>query len=170
MWTYQLISEAYNKNLEATLLLVEFSKEFDSIQREKMEQILLVYGLSKETIFTIMMLHQNIKVMIPNGSLTDVFDIVNGVWQVDMLTPMSLCIFNLPGLHTTGLHTMSIILIKNVFTLKKTKNRWHPSETMTYADYADDLMLSHKYTCPIWILADNPGTSNQRHCLLYEYK
>ena len=33
------------KNLQATLLFVDFTKAFDSIHRGKMEQILLAYGL-----------------------------------------------------------------------------------------------------------------------------
>ena len=35
---------------KATLLLVDFSKAFDSIHRGKIEQILLAYGLPKETV------------------------------------------------------------------------------------------------------------------------
>ena len=35
------------KNLELTLLFIDFSKAFDSIDREKIVQILLVYGLPK---------------------------------------------------------------------------------------------------------------------------
>ncbi len=38
------------KNLQATLLFVDFTKAFDSIHRGKMEQILLAYGLPKETV------------------------------------------------------------------------------------------------------------------------
>ena len=37
------------KKLEATLLIVEFSKIFDAIHVGKMEQILLAYDLPKET-------------------------------------------------------------------------------------------------------------------------
>ena len=37
------------KNLQATLLFVDFTKAFDSIHRGKMEQILLAYSLPKET-------------------------------------------------------------------------------------------------------------------------
>ena len=51
-----------------------------------MEQILLVYSLSKETIAAIMMLYRNPKVKV--GSLdgdTDYFDIVAGVLQGDTL-------------------------------------------------------------------------------------
>ena len=43
------IKRFHVKNLEATLLFVDFSKVFDSIYRGKMEQILLANGLPKET-------------------------------------------------------------------------------------------------------------------------
>ncbi len=72
------------KNLEATILFVDFTKAFDSIYRGKMEQILLAYSLPKETIAAIMMLYRNTKVKIrsPVGD-TDYFDIVVGVLQGD---------------------------------------------------------------------------------------
>ena len=44
------------KNLQATLLFVDFTKAFDSIHRGKMEQILLAYGLPKETVAAITIL------------------------------------------------------------------------------------------------------------------
>ena len=37
------------KNLQVTLLFVDVTKAFDSIHRGKMEQILLAYGLPKDT-------------------------------------------------------------------------------------------------------------------------
>ena len=43
------------KNLQATILFVDFTKAFDSIHRGKVEQILLAYGLPKETVAAIMM-------------------------------------------------------------------------------------------------------------------
>ena len=57
------------KKLEATLLFVNFSQAFDSIHRKKMEQILLAYGLPKETVAAIMMCYKNTKVMVcsPDG-------------------------------------------------------------------------------------------------------
>ena len=36
----QILEGVHAKNLEATILFVDFSKAFDSIHREKMEQIL----------------------------------------------------------------------------------------------------------------------------------
>ena len=43
------------KNLLATLLFADFTKAFNSIHRRKMEQILLAYGLPKETVVAITM-------------------------------------------------------------------------------------------------------------------
>ena len=52
------------KNLRATILFVDFTKAFDSIHRGKMEQILLAYGLPKETVAAIMILCRNTKVKV----------------------------------------------------------------------------------------------------------
>ena len=70
------------KSLEATILFADFT--FDSIHRGKMEQILLTYGLPKETVAAIMMLYRNTKVEVrsPEGD-TDYSDIVAGVLQRD---------------------------------------------------------------------------------------
>ena len=76
------------KNLQATLLFVDFTMAFDSIHRGKMEQILLAYGLPKETVAAIMILYKNTKVKVrsPDGD-TEYFDIVAGVLQGDTLAP-----------------------------------------------------------------------------------
>ena len=44
----RILEGIHAKNLDATILFINFSKAFDFIQRGKMEQILLAYGLSKE--------------------------------------------------------------------------------------------------------------------------
>ena len=82
------------KNLEATILCVDFTKALDSLHRGKMEQILLAYGLPKETVAAIMMLYRNTKVKFrsPNGD-TDYFDIVAGVPQGDTLAPYLFIIY-----------------------------------------------------------------------------
>ena len=74
------------KNLQATILFVDFTKTFDSIHRGKMEQILLAYGIPKETVAAITILYRNTKVKVrsPDGD-TDYFDIVAGVLQGDTL-------------------------------------------------------------------------------------
>ena len=47
------------KQLLATLLFVDFTKAFDTIHRGKIEQILLAYGLPKETVAAITILYRN---------------------------------------------------------------------------------------------------------------
>ena len=83
---HQILEGVYAKNHEATILFIDFS--FDSIHRGKMEQILLTFGLPKETVAAIMMLYKNTKVKVcsPNGD-TDYFDIVVGVLPGDTLAP-----------------------------------------------------------------------------------
>ena len=71
-----------------TLLFVDFSKTFNSILRGKMEQMLLAYGLPKETVAAIMMLYKNTKIKVHSlDEDTDFFDIVTGVLQGDLLAP-----------------------------------------------------------------------------------
>ena len=53
-----------------------------------MEQILLAYGLPKETVTALIMLYRNTKVKVRSlDGDTDYFDIVVGVRQRDTLTP-----------------------------------------------------------------------------------
>ena len=81
------------KNLQATLIFVDFTKAFDSIHRGKMEQILLAYGIPKETVAAITILYRNTKVKVrsPDGD-TEYFDILAGVLQGDTLAPYLLII------------------------------------------------------------------------------
>ena len=76
------------KNLQATILFVDFTKAFPSIHRVKIEQILLAYGLQKETIAAIMILYRNTKVKVrsPDGD-AEYFDIVAGILQGHTLAP-----------------------------------------------------------------------------------
>ena len=87
------------KNLQATILFIDFTKAFDSIHRRKMEQILLIYSLPKETVTAIMILYRNTKVKVRSlDGDTDYFDIVAGVLQGDTLAPYP--IYHLSRLHT----------------------------------------------------------------------
>ena len=57
-----IIESVYAKNLEVALLLVDFSKAFDFMQR-KMKHI-----SSKETVTSIMILYKNMKAMVYSPS------------------------------------------------------------------------------------------------------
>ena len=80
-----IIKRVHAKSPKATLLLVNFSKAYDSIHRGKIEQICLVYGLCKETVLAIMMLFKYMKAMVcsPDGD-TDCFDTVTEIFLGDV--------------------------------------------------------------------------------------
>ena len=118
------------KNLQATLIFIDFTKAFDSIHRGKMEQILLAYGIPKETVAAITILYRNTKVK--DGD-TEYFDIVAGVLQGDTLAPY-LFIICLDYVLRTSIDKIR----ENGFELTKKRNRRYPAKTITDADYADD--------------------------------
>ena len=125
------------KNLQATILFVDFTKAFDSIHRGKTEQILFAYGLPKETVTAIMMLYRNTKVKVrsPDGD-TDYLDIVAGVLQGDTLAPY-LFIIRLDYVLRTSIDKIKV----NGFKLKKERSRRYPTKSITDADYADNIAL-----------------------------
>ena len=141
------------KNLQVTLLFVDFTKAFDSIYRGKMEQILLAYGLPKETVAAITILYRNTKVKVCSPDRdTDYFYIVAGVLQGgDTLGPY-LFIICLDYV----LRTLIDKIKEDGFELTKKRNRRYPTKTITDADYADDIA----------ILANTP---NQAKTLLHSW-
>ena len=115
-----------------------------------MEQILLAYGLPKESIAAMTILYRNTKVKVrsPDGD-TENFDIVAGVLQRDMLAPYLFIIC------VDYVLRISIDKIReNGFELTKKRSIRCPAKTITDADYANDIA----------ILANTP---NQAETLLH---
>ena len=108
------------KNLQATLLFVDFTKAFDSIHRGKMEQILLAYNLPKETVAVITIFYCRIA----------------GILQGDTLAPylFIICLDNV-------LRTSIDKIRENGFELMKKRTRRYPAKKITDANYADDIAL-----------------------------
>ena len=102
-----------------------------------MEQILLAYGITKETIAAIMMLYKNTKVKVcsPDGD-TDDFDIVAGVLQGDTLASY-LFIISLDYMLRTSINLMK----ENGFKLAKERSRSYPAQTITDVDYTNGIPL-----------------------------
>ena len=125
----RILEGVWAKNLQATLLFVDFTKAFDSIHRGKMEQI-----LPKETVAAIMILYRNTKVKVrsPDGD-TEYFDIVAGILQGDTLAPY-LFIICLDYVLRTSIDKIR----ENGFELTKRRSKRYPAKTITDADYADD--------------------------------
>ena len=146
----RILEGVWAKNLQATLLFVDFTKAFDSIHRGKMEQILLAYGLPKETIAAITILYRNTKVKVRSlDGDTDYFDIATGVLQGDKLAPY-LFIICLDYMLRTSIDKIR----ENSFELTKKRSRRYPAKTIIDANYADDIA----------ILANTP---NQAETLLH---
>ena len=117
------------KNLEATILFVDFSKAFDSIHREKVEQILLAYGLPKETVAAIVMLYRKMKVKVrfPDGD-TGYFEIVAAVLQEDTLASYLFIILE-----------RLLIKWKTMVSSWQRKKEDTSTQTITNADNANDI-------------------------------
>ena len=102
-----------------------------------MEQILLAYGLPKETIAAIMMLYRNTKVKVRSlDGDTDYFDIVEVVQQGDTLAPY-LFIICLDYVLRTCIDKMK----DNGFKLIKERSRRYLAQTITDANDADNIAL-----------------------------
>ena len=125
------------KNLQATLLFVNFTKAFDSIHKGMLEQILLAYSLPEETVAAITILYRNTKVKVrsPDGD-TEYFDIVAGVLQGDTLAPY-LFIICLDYV----LRTLIDKIRENGFELTNKRSRRYPTKTITDANYTNDIAL-----------------------------
>ena len=125
------------KNLQATLLFVDFTKAFDSIHRGKMEQILLAYGLPKETLAAITILYRNTKLKVRSlDGDTECFNLVARVLQGDKLAPYLFIIC------LDYVLRISIDKIReNSFELTKKRSRRYPAKTITDTDYADDIAI-----------------------------
>ena len=133
----RILEDVQAKNLQTALIFVDFTKAFDSIHWGKMEQILLAYGIPKETVGAITILYKNtiVKVRSPVGD-TEYFDIVAGVLQGDMLAPY-LFIICLDYVLRTSIDKIR----ENGFELTKKRSRRYPAKAITDADYADDIVI-----------------------------
>ena len=122
------------KHLGATQVFVDFSKAFNFIHRGKIEQILLAYGLPKETVTAIMMLYKN------NGLLNWWRHqlLRHRYWSFARRYISNIFVYNLLRLCTSNTNKSNK---RKWFHIKKARSRWYPTNTMTDADYADYLEL-----------------------------
>ena len=128
----------YSKCLHPCMYqVVDFTKAFDSIHRGKIEQLLLAYGIPKETVAAITILYRNTKVKVrsPDGD-TEYFDIVAGVLQGDTLAPylFIICVDYV-------LRTSIDKIREKGFELTKKRSRRYPAKTIIDADYANDIAI-----------------------------
>ena len=133
----RIIEGVKEKNLVASLIFVDFSKDFDSIHRAKMALILKSYGIPMKIINAIMILYRDTKSIVrsPDGD-TEYFDINAGVLQGVTLAPL-LFIIILNYVLRTSIDENKYLSL----TLSKQRSRRYPTIKITDAYYADDLVI-----------------------------
>ena len=133
----RIIEEITNCNKEAVFIFVDFSKAFDSIDRNKMFDILALYGIPQPIIEAIRVLYTNTSstILTPDGE-TEPIDILAGILQGDTLAPF-LFILVLDYVLRKSLD----LNYSNGLQLHPRKSSRVPAVHLTDADFADDLAL-----------------------------
>ena len=134
------------KNLNTTLLFVDFSKAFDSIHRGMMEQIWPAYCLPKETVTAIMMLYRNkkAKVCSPDGNKV----LQYCCWSFAKRYISTIFVYNLPKLWTLNVSRSN--KRKWLYT-KKGKKQMISCRNYNRLRLCRWFNTSCKYNCPSWI-------------------
>ena len=128
-------SQAFNKDL--ALVFVDFSKAFDSVDRNKMFEILELYGIPPKIIDCIKVLYTDTSatILTPDGE-TEAFSILAGILQGDTLAPFLFILV------VDYILRMSVDKISTKgYELRARQSSRHPAVHLTDTDFADDIAL-----------------------------
>ena len=133
----RILEEMRKLDKEVILCFVDFKKAFDSINREKMFEILKLYGIPDKIILAIRALYTSTKakVVSPDGD-TEMFDIHAGVLQGDTLAPF-LFILVLDYVLRISVDSLN----NKGIQLTAQQSKRNPATFLTDLDFADDLAL-----------------------------
>ena len=129
------MEELKNYKKEAVTSFIDFRKAFDSVNRSRMFEILIAYGIPTTIVNAIKVMYKDTHatVMTPEGQ-TDPFTIMTGVLQGDPLAPFLFII-------VLDYALRSSITSNYGFTLKRRRSRRYSPERLSDLDYADDIAL-----------------------------
>ena len=133
----RILEEGKNCNFDSIFIFIDFSKAFDSIDRNTMFDILDLYGIPRQLIDAIKLLYTNnsATVLSPDGE-TESFDIKAGILQGDTLAPF-LFIMVVDYILRMSLDTCT----EKGLLLKARSSSRHPAKYITDTDFADDISL-----------------------------
>ena len=131
----RIVGELKNHKMEAIITFIDFRKAFDSINRDRMFEILEAYGIPPDVVNAIRVMYKDTPALVitPEGE-TDAFSIDTGVLQGDPLAPFLFIIVLDYALHTS-------ITDSDGLTLKHRRSSRHPAEVLAGQHYADDIAL-----------------------------
>ena len=134
----RLIEGIRRNNRKAVIVYVDFKKAFDSVDRQKMMQILKAYDVPPNLLSAIELMYQDTraKVVTPDGD-TEMFEILAGILQGDTLAPF-LFVIVLDYALRNAINGMEEEL--GFHLERKRSNRVAPL-TITDLDFADDIAL-----------------------------
>ena len=133
----RLVEEATYNNLDSVLIFVDFSKAFDSVDRERMLDILGLYGIPVQIIEAIRLLYTDTSatILTPDGE-TPAFPIKAGILQGDTLAPFLFIMV------VDYVLRMSVDKINEKgFQLYPRRSSRNPAVYLTDTDFADDIGL-----------------------------
>ena len=133
----RIIEESQAFNLDLALVFVDFSKAFDSVDREKTFEILKLYGIPDKMISAIKVLYTDTSstILTPDGE-TPSFSIQAGILQGDTLAPFLFIVI------VDYVLRMSVDTIDSKgFQIKPKRSSRYPAEYLTDTDFADDIAL-----------------------------
>jgi hypothetical protein len=133
----RIIEESQSCNLDLAIVFVDFSKAFDSVDRDKMFEILELYGIPSKLIAAIRVLYTDTcsTILTPDGK-TSPFQIQAGILQGDTLAPFLFIIV------VDYVLRMSVDTINSKgYQLKERVSSRHPAKYLTDTDFTDGIAL-----------------------------
>ena len=123
----RILEVVKSKHLPATLLFIDFSHTFYSINREKMKDILIIYGIPTEIVNAILTLYKNTRSMVRSSDGdTPLFDITTKVIYGDKLA-QCICII---CIHYILQKSVDSNLQKKLHSCKRKSNRYPDTYTL----------------------------------------
>ena len=132
----RIIEETQACKKDLALVFVDFSKAFDSVDREKMLEILELYGIPNKIIAAINALYTGTScTVLTSDGETSPFSILAGILQGDTLAPF-LFIMVVDYVLRSSVDTIS----SKGYQIQARQSSRHPAKFLTDTDFADDIV------------------------------